>query len=60
MIFKIPFLINYISKYFKLDIGDVILTGTPSGVSGVRHGDLIEANLNNLVQIKFPVVEIGK
>lgn len=60
MIFKIPFLINYISKYFKLDIGDVILTGTPSGVSGVRHGDLIEANLNNLVRIKFPVVEIGK
>jgi acylpyruvate hydrolase len=60
MIFKIPTLIKYISTYFKLEYGDLILTGTPAGVSGVRHGDIIEANLNDLVKIKFPVIELGK
>lgn len=60
MIFKVPFLISYISQYFKLEYGDLILTGTPSGVSGVKHGDVIEANLDNLAQIRYPVVEIGK
>ena len=60
MIFQIPALIAYISKYFKLEYGDLILTGTPSGVSGVKHGDVIEAKLNDLVQIKFPVVELSE
>jgi acylpyruvate hydrolase len=57
MIFKIPFLLSYISKYFKLEYGDLVLTGTPKGVSGVRDGDVIEAELNDLVKIKFPVVD---
>lgn len=63
MIYNLPTIITYISKYFKLEYGDLILTGTPSGVSGVRHGDLIEASLGHneeLVRIKFPVIEIGK
>ena len=60
MIYKLPRIISYISQYFKLENGDLILTGTPEGVSGVRHGDVIEANLNDLVSIKFPVIEIGK
>ena len=58
MIYKLPTLIAYISKYFKLDYGDLILTGTPSGVSSVRHGDVIEANLSDLVKIKYSVVEL--
>ncbi len=29
MLFKIPTLIAYVSKYFKLEYGDLILTGTP-------------------------------
>ena len=32
MIFKIPFLIEYLSRAFTLEAGDIILTGTPSGV----------------------------
>ncbi len=58
MIYKLPTLIAYISKYFKLEYGDLILTGTPSGVSPVKHGDIIEANLNDLAKIKFSVVEL--
>jgi acylpyruvate hydrolase len=58
-IFKLPYLIAYISKYFGLEKGDLILTGTPAGVSGVRHGDVIEAELgDNLARIKYPVVEL--
>ncbi len=58
-IFKIPHLIAYISQYFGLETGDLILTGTPAGVSGVRHGDVIEAELgNNLAKIRYPVVEL--
>lgn len=60
MIYKIPVLISYISKYFRLEDGDLILTGTPAGVSGVRHGDLIEANLNDLAKIKYSVIELGQ
>lgn len=58
MIFQIPTLISYISRYFRLEHGDLILTGTPSGVSGVKHGDVIEAELDQLAKIKFPVVEL--
>jgi acylpyruvate hydrolase len=57
MIFKIPRLISYISQYFTLEHGDIILTGTPSGVSAVKHGDVLEGSLNDIANIKFPVIE---
>ena len=59
MIFDIPFLINYISQYFRLEHGDLILTDTPASVSAVKHGDEIEAELGeNLARIKLPVVKL--
>ena len=41
MLWKIDTLIEYISKYFTLKIGDVIFTGTPSGVGKVIPNDLL-------------------
>jgi acylpyruvate hydrolase len=32
LIHKIPFLISYLSQFFSLEYGDLILTGTPSGI----------------------------
>jgi 2-keto-4-pentenoate hydratase/2-oxohepta-3-ene-1,7-dioic acid hydratase in catechol pathway len=32
MIFSVDYLVSYITKYFPLNPGDVILTGTPGGV----------------------------
>jgi 2-keto-4-pentenoate hydratase/2-oxohepta-3-ene-1,7-dioic acid hydratase in catechol pathway len=32
MIFKVPYLVSYISRFTRLEPGDVILTGTPGGV----------------------------
>jgi len=55
MIFSIPFLISFLSKYFTLEEGDVVLTGTPSGVGPVNQGDVIQAGLSNLVTMKFSV-----
>ena len=39
MLWKIDELIEYISQYFTLKIGDVIFTGTPAGVGPVAIGD---------------------
>ncbi|PVW16363.1 fumarylacetoacetate hydrolase family protein [Marixanthomonas spongiae] len=42
MLWKIDELIEYISKYFTLKIGDVIFTGTPSGVAKVQAEDRLD------------------
>ncbi len=47
MIFDIPTLISYLSEIFTLEKGDLIFTGTPEGVSAVKEGDKITANLSN-------------
>ena len=45
MIFDICHLLNYISKYFTLNRGDIIMTGTPKGVSQVFEGDVLYSQL---------------
>ena len=47
MIYKIDFLIHYISKYVTLNKGDLIFTGTPKGVGPVNIGDKLEAYIEN-------------
>lgn len=42
MLWKIDELIAYVSKYFTLKIGDIIFTGTPSGVGKVNVNDELE------------------
>jgi len=41
MLWKIDELISYVSKFFTLKIGDLIFTGTPSGVGDVIEGDTL-------------------
>ncbi|KAJ7029389.1 hypothetical protein C8F04DRAFT_1116774 [Mycena alexandri] len=45
MIFKIPRLIEHISSIMTLEEGDLVLTGTPSGVGPVAPGDKVECAL---------------
>ena len=47
MIWKIDQLIAYISQFFTLKIGDIIFTGTPSGVGSVNENDVLEGFLEN-------------
>jgi len=45
MIYKIDYLISFVSKYFTLKKGDLIFTGTPKGVSSVKIGDKLTASI---------------
>ena len=48
MLWKIDELISYVSQYFTLKIGDLIFTGTPSGVSKVESGDILEGYISSI------------
>ena len=47
MLWKIDELIEYISKYFTLKIGDIIFTGTPAGVGKVEANDKLVGFIEN-------------
>lgn len=55
MIFKIDFLIEYISQYFTLKTGDLIFCGTPAGVARVQPGDHLVGYLESTKAIDFYV-----
>ena len=48
MIFKIPYLISYISSVMTLLPGDLISTGTPSGIAPMKSGDKIEVRVETV------------
>jgi 2-keto-4-pentenoate hydratase/2-oxohepta-3-ene-1,7-dioic acid hydratase in catechol pathway len=48
MIFDVPTLIAYISRIMTLEPGDVILTGTPSGVGPLQRGDEVVVTIESL------------
>lgn len=48
MVFSVPFLIKYISRQMSLNAGDVIATGTPSGVSKLNDGDFCEIEIEGI------------
>jgi len=56
MIWKVPEMIAYLSDYFELAAGDVILSGTPAGVGPVVKGDIMEASVEGLGSMTVPVV----
>jgi 2-keto-4-pentenoate hydratase/2-oxohepta-3-ene-1,7-dioic acid hydratase in catechol pathway len=64
MIFKIPELIKFISKNITLLPGDIIITGTPSGVGHYRKppiyltpGSIVEAEIEKIGILRNSVVE---
>jgi 2-keto-4-pentenoate hydratase/2-oxohepta-3-ene-1,7-dioic acid hydratase in catechol pathway len=48
MAFKVDFLIRYISAIMTLFPGDLIATGTPAGVSRMKHGDVVEVEVSGV------------
>ncbi|MBK9108930.1 MAG: fumarylacetoacetate hydrolase family protein [Saprospiraceae bacterium] len=48
MIFSVPFIVQYLSQFFKINKGDILFTGTPSGVSSVQIGDKLQGFLNGV------------
>jgi 2-keto-4-pentenoate hydratase/2-oxohepta-3-ene-1,7-dioic acid hydratase in catechol pathway len=56
MVFSPVFLIAYISRVMTLEPGDVILTGTPAGVSPLRPGDEVTVEIEKVGTLTNPVV----
>lgn len=55
MVFPVDFLIRYISNMMTLNAGDLIATGTPSGVSRLETGDLCEVEIEGIGILRNPV-----
>ncbi len=55
MIFPPERLIAYISRFMTLEPGDIIATGTPSGVGPLRPGDVVEAMVHGVGTLRNPV-----
>ena len=56
MIYSVPEIISFASQSLTLMPGDVILTGTPSGVGAIRAGDKLEARIGDWPPLRNPVV----
>ena len=55
MVHKIPFIISYVSKNMSLLPGDIILTGSPAGISVINTGDMIECEIEGIGILSNPV-----
>jgi len=55
MVFPVDFLIRYISNMMTLMPGDVIATGTPSGVARLEKGDVCEVEIEGIGILRNPV-----
>src|SRR5215469_4360005 len=55
MVFAVDFLIRWISQVMTLLPGDVIATGTPSGVGPLNAGDVVEVTISGIGTLKNPV-----
>jgi 2,4-didehydro-3-deoxy-L-rhamnonate hydrolase len=67
LIFKIPFIVSYISQFMTLLPGDVISTGTPAGVGlgmnpqvYLKDGDIVELGIDGLGTAKQNLVAYSK
>ncbi len=56
MIWKVPEMISYLSAYFELAAGDVIMAGTPAGVGAVVKGDRMDAMIEGVGLLTVDVV----
>ncbi len=56
MIFSIPQLISYVSSFMTLEVGDLIATGTPSGVGPLVQGDVVEVEIPGVGILSNPVI----
>ena len=63
LIFNIPQIVSYFSKWFRFEPGDIVTTGTPAGVGAGRKpqvfmkpGDIAEVSLEGIGVLSNPVI----
>lgn len=59
MVFPIPALLAYISTIMTLEPGDLVLTGTPAGVSPLSEGDVVEIEIPGIGVLSNPVRKVA-
>lgn len=55
LIFSVPELVSFISQVMTLEVGDVILTGTPAGVGPLESGDRVEVVIDGVGALRNEV-----
>ena len=55
MVFPIAYLVRYISRMMTLMPGDLIATGTPSGVGQLTKGDVVDVQVSGIEPLRNPV-----
>jgi 2-keto-4-pentenoate hydratase/2-oxohepta-3-ene-1,7-dioic acid hydratase in catechol pathway len=58
MVFDVPTLVSYVSHVMTLLPGDIILTGTPAGVSELTPGDTVAVSIQGIGELRNPVVNL--
>ena len=56
MIFTVPELIAYVTRFMTMEPGDILITGTPEGVSEIRPGDVVRAEIEGVGAVTNHVV----
>jgi fumarylpyruvate hydrolase len=57
MIFTVPELIAYLSRFYHLQPGDLLYTGTPAGVGPIAPGDKLVGTINGLAPVELTIIE---
>src|SRR3979411_543627 len=57
MIWDVPHVLHFLSQYYELLPGDLIFTGTPSGVGAVVAGDVLVGGIESLGELKIIIDE---
>jgi fumarylpyruvate hydrolase len=56
LIWKVPEIIAFLSGYFTLKAGDLIMTGTPAGVGPVARGNVLNGHIQGIGEVRTRVV----
>jgi 2-keto-4-pentenoate hydratase/2-oxohepta-3-ene-1,7-dioic acid hydratase in catechol pathway len=59
LIFDVPELLAFVSRHMTLEVGDVISTGTPSGVGNLSPGDRVEVEIASVGTLRNHVIAAG-
>jgi 2-keto-4-pentenoate hydratase/2-oxohepta-3-ene-1,7-dioic acid hydratase in catechol pathway len=52
MLYRLDAVLAYLSRFFTMEEGDLIFTGTPEGVGPVRGGDVLLAEIQGVVSLR--------
>ncbi len=56
MVFPIPAVIEYVTRFMTLEPGDIVATGTPDGIGPLKPGDQVEVEVTGVGKVSNPVV----